>query len=93
MVGLCNVGAGAQGVAKALIDSGLANETVFIGHDLTNFTRRLLLCGVMDAAIVRDPEHEARSFVRVLLALVRPEPILAEQEKIRIDIIMRDNMA
>jgi hypothetical protein len=29
----------------------------------------------------------------VLLALVRPEPILAEQEKIRIDIIMRDNMA
>src|ERR1700732_2093329 len=92
MVGLYNVGAGTQGVAKAVTDSGRANETVFIGHDLTNFTRRLLLRGVMDALIVQDPGHEARSVVRVLLALVRQEPILAEQEKIRIDIIMRDNL-
>jgi LacI family transcriptional regulator len=92
MVGLYNVGAGTQGVAKAVTDSGRANETVFIGHDLTNFTRRLLLRGVMDAAIVQDPGHEARSVVRVLLALVRQEPILVEQEKIRIDIIMRDNL-
>jgi LacI family transcriptional regulator len=92
MVGLYNVGAGAQGVAKAVTDSGRANEIVFIGHDLTSFTRRLLLRGVMDAAIVQDPGHEARSVVRVLLALVRQEPILVEQEKIRIDIIMRDNM-
>jgi LacI family transcriptional regulator len=92
MVGLYNVGAGTQGVAKAVTDSGRANETIFIGHDLTNFTRRLLLRGVMDAAIVQDPGHEARSVVRVLLALVRQEPILVEQEKIRIDIIMRDNL-
>jgi LacI family transcriptional regulator len=92
MVGLYNVGAGTQGVAKAVTDSGRENETVFIGHDLTNFTRRLLLRGVMDALIVQDSGHEARSVVRVLLALVRQEPILVEQEKIRIDIIMRDNM-
>lgn len=92
IVGLYNVGAGMQGVAKAVTDSGRENETVFIGHDLTNFTRRLLLRGVLDALIVQDPGHEARSVVRVLMALVRQEPILAEQEKIRIDIIMRDNM-
>jgi LacI family transcriptional regulator len=30
--------------------------------------------------------------VRVLLALARGEPILREQEKIRIDIVMRDNL-
>jgi LacI family transcriptional regulator len=30
--------------------------------------------------------------MRVLLSLVRGEPILAEQEKIRIDIVMRDNL-
>jgi LacI family transcriptional regulator, galactose operon repressor len=28
----------------------------------------------------------------VLLALTRGEPILSEQEKIRIDIVMRDNL-
>jgi LacI family transcriptional regulator len=92
LIGLYNVGAGTQGVAKAVIDSGRASEIVFVGHDLTNFTRRLLLRGVMDAVIVQDPGHEARAAVRVLLALVRREPILLEQEKIRIDIIMRDNM-
>ena len=46
----------------------------------------------MDAVIVQDPGHEARSAIRVLLSLARNEPILAEQEKIRIDIVMRDNL-
>jgi LacI family transcriptional regulator len=51
-----------------------------------------LLNGVMDAAISQNPGHQARAAVRVLLALATDEPILSEQEKIRIDIIMRDNM-
>ena len=42
--------------------------------------------------IVQDPGHEARSAIRVLLSLARREPILAEQEKIRIEIVMRDNL-
>jgi LacI family transcriptional regulator len=50
------------------------------------------LQGVMDAAISQNPGHEARAAVRVLLALARGEPILHEQEKIRIDIVMRDNL-
>jgi LacI family transcriptional regulator len=92
LIGLYNVGAGTPGVAKAIIDSGRESQIVFVGHDLTKFTRRLLLRGVIDAVIVQDPGHEARAAVRVLLALVRREPILVAQEKIRIDIIMRDNM-
>ena len=54
--------------------------------------RKLLLQGVMDAVISQNPGHEARAAVRVLLALARGEPILSEQEKIRIDIVMRDNL-
>jgi LacI family transcriptional regulator len=92
IVGLYNVGAGTPGVAKALTDSGRAGEVIFVGHDLTMVTRRLLLNGVMDAAISQNPGHEARAAVRVLLALARNEPILSEQEKIRIDIVMRDNL-
>jgi LacI family transcriptional regulator len=92
IVGFYNVGAGTQGVAKALIDSGREKQVVFVGHDVTVLTRKLLLQGVMDAAISQNPGHEARAAVRVLLALARGEPILIEQEKIRIDIVMRDNL-
>ncbi|MBR0708019.1 LacI family DNA-binding transcriptional regulator [Bradyrhizobium liaoningense] len=96
IVGLYNVGAGTQGVAQALNNKALSeagrDKVVFVGHDVTALTRRLLLQGVMDAAISQNPGHEARAAVRVLLALARGEPILREQEKIRIDIVMRDNL-
>lgn len=92
MIGLYNVGAGTPGVANALVQAGRADQVVFVGHDVTVVTRRLLLNGVMDAAISQNPGHEARSALRVLLALARGEPILSEQETIRIDIVMRDNL-
>jgi LacI family transcriptional regulator len=92
IVGLYNVGAGTQGVASALSGAGREKQVVFVGHDVTALTRRLLLQGVMDAAISQNPGHEARAAVRVLLALARGEPILSEQDKIRIDIVMRDNL-
>ncbi len=92
IAGLYNVGAGTPGVAKALIESGREKQVVFVGHDVTVVTRKLLLQGVIDAAISQNPGHEARAAVRVLLALARGEPILSEQENIRIDIVMRDNL-
>ena len=92
LVGLYNAGAAAPGVAKAVMDAGRETDLVFVAHDLTPATRRFLVRGVLDAVIAQDPGHEARSAVRVLMALARNEPILAEQEKIRIDIILRDNL-
>jgi LacI family transcriptional regulator len=92
IVGLYNAGAGTPGVAKALIETGRAGQLVFVGHDVTMITRKLLLQGVMDVVISQNPGHEARAAVRVLLALARGEPILSEQEQIRIDIVMRDNL-
>jgi LacI family transcriptional regulator len=92
LIGLYNVGAGTPGVARAVMEAGREKEVVFVGHDLTSYTRRFLLSGVMDAVISQNPGHEARSAIRVLLSLARGEPILAEQEKIRIDIVMRDNL-
>src|SRR5271166_7056537 len=91
LIGVYNVGAGAQGVAKAIVDAGREASVVFIADDLIPVTRRALLRGVMDAVIVQDPGHEARSAIRVLMSLARNEPILAEQEKIRVEIVMRDN--
>jgi LacI family transcriptional regulator len=92
LIGVYNVGAGTPGVAKAITDAGRESTITFIGHDLSNVTRKCLLRGVMDAVVAQDSGHETRSAMRVLLSLVRGEPILAEQEKIRIDIVMRDNL-
>jgi LacI family transcriptional regulator len=92
LVGVYNVGAGAEGVAKGIAASGRGGDLVFIAHDLTPFTRRALLRGELDAVISQDAGHEARSALRVLLALTRGERWLPEQEKIRIDIVMRDNL-
>jgi LacI family transcriptional regulator len=65
---------------------------VWIAHELTTATRRCLISGVADAVINQDCGHEARSAARVLLAHCQNEPIIAEQERIRIEIFLRDNL-
>ncbi|GLK86752.1 LacI family DNA-binding transcriptional regulator [Ancylobacter defluvii] len=92
LVGLYNVGAGNGGIAAALAAFGRAGELVFVGHDLTDDTRRFLLRGVMDAVINQDAGHQSRSAARVLLAHCSGEPLFDEQERIRIDIFVRDNL-
>jgi LacI family transcriptional regulator len=92
LVGIYNVGAGTRGVADALEASGRAQDVIFIGHELTQHSRRFLLRGVMDVVINQDAGHEARSAGRILLARCLNLPILADQERIRIDIFVRDNL-
>ena len=72
--------------------AGRAQQIVYIAHELTPHTRRYLVRGIMDAAICQDPGHEARSAARVLLAHCSGEPMVPDQERIRIDIFIRDNM-
>lgn len=92
LVGLYNIGAGNRGIVAALEESGRAHEIVFIAHELTATTRRALVRGVVDACINQDAGHEARSAGRILLAHCSGEPIMADQERIRIDIFIRDNL-
>lgn len=92
LVGLYNAGAGNRGVAAAISAANRADDLIFIGHDLTDDTRRFLLRGVMDAVINQDAGHQSRSAARVLLAHCAGEPLLNEQERIRIDIFVRDNL-
>lgn len=92
LVGLYNVGAGNRGIAAALTNADRVSDVIFIGHDLTDDTRRFLLRGVMDAVINQDAGHQSRSAARVLLAHCAGEPLLSEQERIRIDIFVRDNL-
>jgi LacI family transcriptional regulator len=92
LLGIYNIGAGNRGVAAALEAAGRADSLVYIGHELTPYTRRFLLRGVMDVCISQDPGHEVRSSARVLLAHHLKEPLVAAQERIGIDIFVRDNV-
>jgi LacI family transcriptional regulator len=92
LVGLYNIGAGLESIAATLQARGRAEDIIVIGHELTPCTRRFLLDGVIDAVINQDPGHEARSAARVLLAHCTGDAIVPEQERIRIDIFIRDNL-
>ena len=72
--------------------SGRARDVVFIAHELTPFSRRHLIRGTIDAIINQDPGHEARSATRLLIAERENTPYDAGQERIRIDIFIRDNV-
>jgi LacI family transcriptional regulator len=65
---------------------------IWIAHELSAETRRLLCCDVVDAVIDQNAGHEARSAARVLLARCTGTPINPDQERIRIDIFLRDNL-
>lgn len=92
LVGLYSIGAGNRGIVKALEAAGKAQQVIVIGHELTEFSRRYLIQGSMDAVINQDAGHEARSAARVLLAQCSGQPMIDDQERIRIDIFLRDNL-
>jgi LacI family transcriptional regulator len=92
LVGIYCTGAGNRGIAAGLQAGPRKPRLLFIGHELTPHTRKFLLDGTMDAVINQDAGHEARSAARILLATATQEPILADQERIRIDIFLRDNL-
>jgi LacI family transcriptional regulator len=92
LVGLYVIGAGKRGALAALEQAGRARDIVFVGHELTPDTRRYLLSGTMAAVINQDAGHEARSAARVLLAHCEDRPINPAQERIRIDVFVKDNL-
>jgi LacI family transcriptional regulator len=92
LVGIYNLGGGPEGVIKALEDTGRNKSTVFITHELYTSTRKGLMDGTIDAVIAQDPGHEIRSAMRVLIAKCDRAPIIADMERIAIDIYVRDNL-
>jgi LacI family transcriptional regulator len=59
-----NVAGANRGVAKALEIAGKADQTVFVGHELTNHSRSLLETGIMDYVISHDFVSELTSTAR-----------------------------
>ena len=92
LVAIYNAGAGNQGVGAALASLRRSPRIVVVGHELTEATRAHLRSGLFDAVIAQNPGHEVRSAARVLLAQASRDEVIAEQEQIRIDIFLRENL-
>lgn len=67
IVGIYNAGGANRAVEAALKSENLAGKAVFIGHELTVHTRRMLLAGTMTLTIDQNPELQARRAINLLL--------------------------
>ncbi|MND98541.1 hypothetical protein D3C80_909000 [compost metagenome] len=65
---------------------------VVVAHELTATTRAALSHDLIDAVLNQDAGHEVRSAIRVLKGKVEGLSVIAAQERIRIDIFLKDNM-
>lgn len=89
--GIYNIGGGNRGIARALEETERAKNIVFIGHELTEHTRRFLLSGVMDAVIDQNPRVEAREAIDQLIRAARGQP-RAPLITIRTHAIFKENI-
>lgn len=85
------IGAGGEGVGRALVETNRAQSVVFIGHDLTDHTRTYLLDGVMDAVIDQNARVEARDAIDRLVRSIKGEMDIP-QTTVRIQSVFSENI-
>ena len=92
VVGIYCAGAGLRGITEVVRARGLADRLTIIGHDLTPHAREMLTDGVVDVIINQNAGHIARSAARVLKAQCDGVEVIASQERIRIEIVLKENL-
>jgi len=92
ITGIYSMGAGNAPLLDALQANDLLAGRGVIMHELTPTTREALLDGRADAVIAQNIGHLARSALRVLRAKCDNIPVYEAQERIRIDILTRENL-
>jgi LacI family transcriptional regulator len=90
LAGIYNIGGGSSGIGRALDDKGRGKSVVFIGHELTENSKPLLLSGTMDAVIDQNPRVEAREAIALLVNGIRDKPF--ELHPLRVQVIFRENI-
>lgn len=85
------IGAGQEGIARALEETKRSRSVIFVGHDLTDDTRRYLLNGTMDAVIDQNAGVEAREAIDRLVRAVRGEGSISTAT-IRIQSVFSENI-
>jgi len=90
--GIYSAAAGNRGLIRHLQQTGRHNDFMIVAHELTDNSRAALRDGIFDAVISQDSGHLVRSATRVLKATADRIAFDQTQERIRIDIYLRENM-
>lgn len=90
-VAVYSAGGSMRGIARAMA-AWDGPRLIALDHELTDATRTLLEEGVLDAVITQNRGHLARSALRVLRAKCDGRAIDETQERIRTEIVIRENL-
>lgn len=90
--GIYSLASGNKTVSRILRETKQAKDIVVIAHELTPHNRRALQDGTFDVVITQNVGHIVRSALRVLRAKSDSLPINQAQERIRIDVVLKENM-
>ncbi|MBW4706855.1 LacI family DNA-binding transcriptional regulator [Roseobacter sp. YSTF-M11] len=92
VIGIYSSAAGNAGLVRYLARHVKHPPPVIIAHELTPLSRRALSEGLFDAVISQDSGHLVRSAVRIMRANNDNVPINLAQERIRIDVYLKENL-
>lgn len=90
LVGIYNIGAGNAGIGQAIAEAGRPKSIIFIGHELTESSKLLLLSGAMDAVIDQNPRVEAREAIAMLSHAVLGKRF--DYHAPRLQVVFRENI-
>jgi len=90
--GVYSLSSGNRALTRFLANAALSQELVVIVHELTTHTRQALQQNSIDAVITQNTGHIVRSALRVLRATSDHLSIDTSQERIRIEIVLKENL-
>ena len=70
-----SIGYGSMGIARALVEMGLARDVVFIAHELHPESRKYLIDGTIDALIDAHPRVMAEQAIERLVTAATSQPL------------------
>jgi LacI family transcriptional regulator len=90
LAGVYNIGAGNEGIVRAMRANPGSRRIVYIAHELTAHNRACLLDGTIDAVIDQNPRVEAREALNVLSQSAKGLPY--DYHPPRLQVIFRENI-
>jgi LacI family transcriptional regulator len=90
LAAIYNIGGGNSGIARALKERARDRAVVFVAHEIFEDNRRLLLDGVLDAAIDQNAPAEARAALDVLEGAARGARVAAQP--VRLNVVFKENI-
>ncbi|MEM9428314.1 MAG: LacI family DNA-binding transcriptional regulator [Pseudomonadota bacterium] len=92
LVGVYSMASGNTTLLSSLRESGRLGALVVLAHELTPALRHALQENEVAAVIAQNVGHLVRSALRVLRTVCDDLPIFEAQERVRIEVVLRENL-